>query len=456
MTWCDHVVMDCRPDSRWGQYLCEEIRQLLEIYPEADGIFMDQSASDPDDFRVCRITDAVARIVEQAGKTCYWNGPYMADLLPHAVGLLGELGPLQGERIKWLTVGTKVCCGLGHTEAQYQRNLLNGLWPPAPSLKHARSFRVSDTPAHTKPIPENLRLLHESYMPLYERFPGKTWFLGPNPIDVPDGTQGNIFETRDGDYLIPLIAPGHGIGDASFMENVTISVRVPRPDRIGSATVKSVNLPGKRYRAHIQCRNGQLDVTIPWMGAACLIELNRETPDADDMPPAVTSAGRTERRPPQVICAVIHSEGVAPTGNRDSIDNGLETTAPLPPVPVRQARLNGRPIGTLGSVNSWHWHPHVGVGVVKNIDTDITDILRKENELLIEPDGPEDFFKMRRTSMLVVFSDGRVYQSGVDATTYSSCPHAEAEGIVQSPIRIPIVFPDLPEQGTADDNAAAR
>jgi hypothetical protein len=130
MTWCDHVVMDCRPESRWGQYLCAEMRQLLELDPEADGIFMDQSAGDPDDFRVCRITHAIARIVERAGKTCYWNGPYMVDLLPHAVGLLGELGPLQGERIKWLTVGSKVCCGLGHTEAQYQRNLLRGWAQP--------------------------------------------------------------------------------------------------------------------------------------------------------------------------------------------------------------------------------------------------------------------------------------------------------------------------------------
>ncbi|OGV62185.1 MAG: hypothetical protein A3K19_01350 [Lentisphaerae bacterium RIFOXYB12_FULL_65_16] len=445
MTWFDHVVMDCRPDSRWGQYLCDEVQRLLELYPEADGIFMDQSAGDPDDFKVCRITHAVAKIVERAGKTCYWNGPYMVDLLPHTVGLLGELGPLQGERIKWLTVGSKVCCGLGHTEAQYQRNLLNGLWPPAPSLIHSRGFRVSDAPAHAKPIPEELQRLHRNYMLLYERLPGKTWFLGPNPLDVPEGVQGNIFESRDGEYLVPLIVPGHDVAKGAFAKNVVVSVRVPDAEHIRGACVQSINLPGGSYRVPFQRRGGELRVTIPWLGAASLLRLTHEECSGDEMPEARDCSVRTEKPPPRVICTVIHAEGVAPTGNLDSIENGLTTTAPLPPVPIRKAYLNGTQMGTLGSVNSWHWHPLVGVGVIQNIKVDITDILRRENELVIEPDGPQDFFKMRSISMLVVFSDGRVFHSKSERNTYSSCAHAQAEGIIQSPVQIPIEFSELPE-----------
>jgi len=442
MTWFDHVVMDCRPDSRWGQYLCDEVQRLLELYPEADGIFMDQSAGDPDDFRVCGITDAVGRIVERAGKTCYWNGPHMVDLIKHAVGLLGELGPLEGERIKWLTVGNKVCCGLGHTEAQYQRNLLNGLWPPAPSLIHARGFRVSDVRAHSKPVPEELQDLHRRYMHLYERFPGKTWFLGPNPLDVPEGLQGNIFESSDGEYLVPLIAPGHGIAGGPFARHLVVSVRVPDAECIRGASLRSVNLPGGQYRAPIQHENGELRVTIPWLGSACLLELSRAEPGGDDMPDVTGDPVRTQDRQPQVICTVIHAEGVAATGNRDSIENGLSTTSSLPPVPTRKAYLNGKLIGTLDSANSRHWHPLVGVGIIHNIQVDITEILRRENELVIEPDGPRDFFRIRNISMLVVFSDGSVFRSKPDRNTYSSCAHAEAEGIIGSPVRIAIGFPE--------------
>lgn len=446
MTWFDHVVMDCRPESRWGQYLCDEVQRMLELYPEADGIFMDQSASDPDDFRVYRITDAVSKIAARAGKTCYWNGPYMVDLLKNTVGLLGELGPLQGERIKWLTVGNKVCCGLGHTEAQYQRNLLNGLWPPAPSLTHARGFRVSDSSAYSKPIPEELERMHRNYMHLYEQFPGKTWFLGPNPLDVPDGVQGNIFESRNGEYLVPLIVPGYDIAKGVYARNVVVSVRVPDADRIRAAYIRSVNLPGGHYRVPFKCQGGQLQVTIPWLGSACLLGLTHEKPKGSKMPDAKGDIIQMQKKPLRVICTVISSEGVAPTGNTDSIENGLTTTAPLPPVPNRKAYLNGKQIGTLGSVNSWHWHPHVGVGIIQNIKVDITDILRRQNELVIEPDGSQDFFKMRNISMLVVFSDGRVFHSKSERNTYSSCPHAKAEGIIKSPVRIPIEFSELPEQ----------
>lgn len=445
MTWFDHVVMDCRPESRWGQYLREEVRALLAIYPDADGIFMDQSALDPDDFRVSRITDALAGIVEQSGKKCYWNGPCMVDLMQHAVGLLGELGPLEGERIKWLTIGNKVCCGLGHTEVQYQRNLLNGLWPPAPSLIHARSFRVSDITAHPKPIPEELAHLHGTYTDLYERFPGKTWFLGPNPLDVPDGAQANIFQTRDGEYLIPVIVPGHRISDGPAVTDARITVRVPDAERIRAASVRSVNLPGERYRVELEHQGNQLLVTIPWLGSACLLELTRSNPSCERMPTAPGGGIEPRERPLQVICAVIRSEGVAPTGNLDSIENGLSTSAPLSPVPVRKVFLNGTEIGTLGSANSWHWHPHVGVGIIRDINVDITSILKRDNELRIEPDGPQDFFKVRNISMLVVYSDGRAFHSGTDPNTYSSCLHDEAEGITGSPIRIPVRFTELPE-----------
>jgi len=444
MTWFDHVVMDCRPDGRWGQYLCDEMERLLELYPEADGVFMDQSAIDPDDFRVCRITAALARLVAQAGKTCYWNGPYMVDLQKHAVGLLGELGPLQGERIKWLAIGNKVCCGLGHTEVQYQRNLLNGLWPPAPSLTHSRKYRVSDAPARVKPISEELERLHRCYMPLYERFPGKTWFLGPNPLDVPNDVQGNIFVSHDGAYLVPLIVPGHDLSRGVYARQVAVTVRVPDAARIRAAHVHCASLPGGRYLVPLQRQGNQLQVTIPWLGSASLLVLSDVEPQGDRMPDAGAEATLAAPRPLRVICTVIHAEGVAPEGNVDSLQNGLVTTAPLPPVPVRKAILNGLPIGTLGSANSWHWHPLVGVGVIHSITVDITDVLRRQNELVIEPASPQDFFKLRNLSMLVVFSDGRVYHSACERNTYSSCPHAQAEGTIGSPLRIPLVFAELP------------
>ena len=57
LTWYDHVQMNCQPETRWGQYICEQLQRVLELFPEIDGIFMDQSALDTNDYAVCRITD---------------------------------------------------------------------------------------------------------------------------------------------------------------------------------------------------------------------------------------------------------------------------------------------------------------------------------------------------------------------------------------------------------------
>jgi len=441
MTWFDHVQMDCRPEARWGQYMLEEVRRLLDLYPEADGIFVDQSASDSAGNSITRLTTAVAGLAREKGKDCYWNGPYMVDLMEHAVGLLGELGPVGGEQIKWLTIGNKVCCGLGHSEAQYQRNLLNGLWPPAPSQIHSRSFRVSDNPAHCKPIPEELARLHRSYMYLYELYPGKTWFLGPNPLDVPPGTQGNIFENPRGGYLLSVVVPGQNIADAPRVRQASVTVRVPDAGRIRSVSLRTANLPGRAFRIPFRLDGGSLLLQIPWLGSASLLQLAYfDTPDRAEMPEPAGKPSQNDETRIKVVHASIRAQGVVRAGNLDSIRNGLVTSAPLPRVPRRRTYLNGRVIGELQSVNSRHWHSHVFVGTLNGVTVDVTDILRQKNEFVIEPDGPEDFFKIRNIAMTVVFSDGRIIHSTPGKQTYSSCPHAEAEGTIGAPIRVPIEF----------------
>ncbi len=443
-TWFDHVEMDCRPESRWGQYLLNEVGNLLALYPEADGIFMDQSAADRDDFSIFRITHAVGKLAERAGKACYWNRPYMVDLLKHATGLLGECGPVQGESIKWLTIGNKVCCGLEHSEQQYQRNLLNGQWPGAPSRLHARSFRLSDTDARPLPIPEALMRLHGQYMPLYRQYPGKTWFLGPNPLDLPAGVQGNIFHATSGDYLIPLIVPGHYIEDGIFMNAANITIRIPAAAKIRMAYAQPVNQSDHSYKLPLRRRGNQLKITLPWLGSACLLTLSREAGTAGVMPDAPPVRQITRRHARRVICVRVLAEGVCRTGNDDGALNGLKTSAPLPPIPRRKVYLNGREFGILDTRNSRHWHS-ADVGVLHEITGDITDVLQLKNELMIMPDSPRDFFKIRNIRLLLVFADGQAIYSNANRHTYSSCLDPESEGIVQTPMKINIEFPYLPK-----------
>ncbi len=247
LTWYDHVVMDCRPDTAWGQYLCRQLEQVLDALPEVDGIFMDQSAGDRYDYSVCRITDKLARIAEARGKLLYWNGPYQVELIEHAVGMLAEGGSLEGEMIKYLTIGNKVCCGMGTSERQYQRNLVNGLWPSAPSLVHEQASRYNDDPVTFLKLPRELQDLHRRYMHLYELYPGKVWYLGAHALETPEGVQANIFQRPDGDYLVPLIVPRQTLHSHIEDSPVHLKVRIPDADKIRGVYARTPETPGRQF-----------------------------------------------------------------------------------------------------------------------------------------------------------------------------------------------------------------
>ena len=266
LTWYDHVVMDCRPETAWGQYLCRQLEQVFDALPEVDGVFMDQSAGDRADYSVCRITDKLARIAEARGKLLYWNGPYQVELIEHAVGMLAEGGSLQGEMIKYLTIGNKVCCGMGTSERQYQRNLVNGLWPSAPSLVHEQASRYDDDPVTLLKLPPELADIHRRYMHLYELYPGKVWYLGAHALETPADIQANIFQRPDGDYLVPLIVPRRTLHSEIKPSPLHLKVRIPDAGKIRGVYARTPHTPGRQFAVAWTRTGGTVDITLPWLG----------------------------------------------------------------------------------------------------------------------------------------------------------------------------------------------
>jgi hypothetical protein len=435
LTWYDHVVMDCRPESAWGQYLCRQLEQVFDAVPEVDGIFMDQSAQDRTDYSVCRITDKLAKIAEARGKLVYWNGPYQVELIEHTVGMLAEGGSRQGEMIKYLTIGNKVCCGMGTTERQYQRNLVNGLWPSAPSLTYEQKSRYDDDPVPFQELPKELADVHHRYMYLYELYPGKVWYLGTHALKVPEGIQANIFQRPDGDYLVPLMVPQRTLSSAIKDAPVHLKVWVPDAGKVRGVYARTPETPGQQFAVAWTKGQGTVDIILPWLGSACLLWVSKAEQAATAAPPAPQpdpNAPKAASSP--VMSAGIACEGFVPTGAAHTV----KTTAPLPPVPVRKCSLNGHPVGDLSTRNYRSWHPGTG-GI--SLPNDILPFLREENELVVEPSGPEDFFKLRNLRMSITLADGRTIPADPVRATYSSCGGPLAEGTIGSPMRITIHFP---------------
>ena len=334
---------------------------------------------------------------------------------------------------------------MGFSEPQYQRNLINGLWPPAPSQMYARKFRVADESAGFIPIPKELEELHKKYMYLYELYPGKTWVLDPHPVQVKEGLQANIFKRPNGDYLVPLMAPSHTLKNGSFLKDVEVIVRASDLGKIKGVYARTPDAECRQFTLPWKFENNEIKVTLPWIGSACLLWLSREKQASDSLPPPPRVKGITEKAPSTPVFYIgIAMKGVVPTGNMDDVSNGLKTTAPLPPIPKRKVFFNGHEIGLLSSRNYRGWH-YIDVGAFGGIGKHYNSIigsLKKNNELLIEPDGPQDFFKIKNIQMTMLYADGRIQKSALVANTYSSCQHSLAEGIIGAPIRIGIEFPE--------------
>ena len=447
LTWYDTVQIDCQPGTRWGEYIARQLEQVFDLYPEVDGIFMDQSAVDGNDYRVCRITDLLGRIAARRGKLCYWNGPLLVELTEHAVGMLAEDGAGEGGMIKYLSIGNKVCCGRGSGEALYQRNLVNGLWPSAPSMHHYYSFLLADEPATDLPIPAEKEQLHRRYMPLFEHYVGKTWVLDAHALRLPPGIQGNLFRRPNGDLLVPLIVPQHCSGDGHYLEGLDVAVRTAGVDAVRSVSLLTPDLAG-RYALSWERRDGRLHLHLPWLNSAALVVLSHEALDLPGLPEHGPARQATGRPTPRIMAATLSYEGLIPDGAASKLFSGLRTTAPLPAVPVRRIRLNGRPVGVLTSRNYRKWRPgfsvaltaHAGVEATED-HADLAELLQAVNELVIEPAAPDDFFALGRLQLAVVLADGRRLNSEVVAGPWSSCPDPRAVGQVGAPIRIRFTFP---------------
>lgn len=253
--WLEQIAMNPRPGSAWARHLQEQFRGLLENYPEADGIFMDQSHFDfldyaHDDgvtlrngrtaFRMgIAIRDFTRRLVEIArekGKMVWWNGPWMAEMGAPGDGHLSEASE-SIEALQYFGLGGKPITTGAAAIDSYDRVLLAGAQPAAPILSTIMlSHRYDkEVPASAAPPAEELALFR-SYQPLFEAVRRREWLLEPDVIAVPPGFAANAFRNSGGDAMFPVVV-SHAEPGAGWHFGVPVEIRLPDAAQIRSATL---------------------------------------------------------------------------------------------------------------------------------------------------------------------------------------------------------------------------
>lgn len=277
--WYENVVANPHPEGEFGQYIVEQFKQLLDLFPEMDGIFMDEACYDQLDFAhddgfsvengkpgyrmgyaICKLTQLLCRLAREHGKMIWWNGPYQVEIAREADGMMAEGGGMQGESIQYLTIGNKPTCCLVYNERQLKRNLVLGLLPTAPSFAVTGIYRLVREMPEMPQVDQESAELHRRYYPLFGHLKGKTWVLTPRPLSLPECLDGNIFQVPSGDYVVTLVSMQQSTRSNAFLWDLPVSVQVPDSGEILGVSLRLAEeaedfaLPYERDRDVIRVR----------------------------------------------------------------------------------------------------------------------------------------------------------------------------------------------------------
>jgi len=286
--WYEDTVLNPRPGSAWAQYLEQQFKQLLALYPEADGIFEDQSHYDILDYahddgfsidhgktadrmgyNICLLVSKLSDYAHSLGKTVWWNGPYQIEL--GAIGD-GHLAEGSDEQIQWLGIGNvPITSGAWYPDL-YDRALLMGSQAASPCLTP-----VSFPYRYAQQIPADARIPAEQlrdfarYAPLFEQIRQREWVLTADAVRVPPGFEANLFRKPDGNYAVPVVTSWGGPSTGMQLD-LPVTVRVPDRDAIRAAYVLSADIPGL-LRVPWKREGKALTIQIPRHRRASLIVL---------------------------------------------------------------------------------------------------------------------------------------------------------------------------------------
>lgn len=273
-TWleCHPICPD--PATRYGKKLIDEFTRMLEVYPESDGYFMDQSCYDFLDYAhddgisiqngrtayrmglaICNISAELKKIAKKHNKFMWWNGPYNIDIASMADGMMSEAGnEKQIRSIHYLTAGGRPCCTLSRTKPIAFKNCVKyGIYP-------------------TYMATPELREMAKRYWPIFDLFKGKRWILNAHALKLPDETEGNIYRIENDNVLVTAVTTEEG---KRYDKESIVKVNIADAGEIREIYFISPELDGRKKLDFVK-RWNTLNIDVPAFGEVFAILLVKE------------------------------------------------------------------------------------------------------------------------------------------------------------------------------------
>lgn len=227
------VSMNPDPDLGWGRYILSQVEGILEDYPNCDGIFFDELhyrhwdfAHDDGvtmvnnkpcymlGFAMARLAERICKLVHAQGKAVWGNGPTSLEVMEHIDGFMAEHSSTWMGTIQYYGLEKPMVLLFGDRPVEdlkegFKKLLLAGGQPDV-LWKFALPRRLPGDNKQTRPLvpaadQERLELCR-SFAPLLEQIKGRSWVLYPEPLQLPEKVQGNVFQRRDGAIIVTAVS----------------------------------------------------------------------------------------------------------------------------------------------------------------------------------------------------------------------------------------------------------
>ena len=275
-------------DTTWAKHLDAMTQRMLDIFPQIDGLFLDELHYNQFDFAHddgvsarggspvamlgFAVQDAARRIcdaVHQRGKAVWSNGSNTLEVARHVDGLMAEVSSEWLGTILYLALEKPMVLLFGKgpwTAAQLERDLNTALFAGAqPSVMH-------DSTSTAPEIAPELLAVVERYRPLFRMLRGRRWILHPHAIE--GGRRDirmNCFALPDGDFALTFSpsTPG-GASAASSGSSTSIRLRWPGVENVTTVELFNADEPGGRRSLGFRNHEGGLAVEAPTANAGIL------------------------------------------------------------------------------------------------------------------------------------------------------------------------------------------
>jgi len=252
--WINCCLMNSDSCTSFGKEMLNMIDKFLKMYPDMDGVFLDQlcynilDIAHDDGITMYKnkpayllwhcyekpVKKLAAKLHEQ-GKLIFANGPYNIEVQKDIDGHMAEGQSWAADVLKYLCI-CKPLLFLSYyknayeVESMFHQCLLCGA-----------SYSVWPYPS------EEIKKVLKIYIPLVEKLYGRRWLLEPNPAQFPEGCNGNIFLGEKNDIIVTMTSKRRSVLDEKGIEkNLKIYLKFRDVDKIKKGYSLGTHYQGRR------------------------------------------------------------------------------------------------------------------------------------------------------------------------------------------------------------------